>query len=180
MGFRYHHKNYQDAISKFPLFTDLYGGKNSHLNFANKSSDDTALGKKAHVLLPVTTALCSGQAKSFRPPILDKNNKRFLLHHHDPFLLLNPFKIEVKNYEPFAYVCHDFYSEKEISLFLSLSKGRMKNTPIPININRTDTYSRHRTSKIFYASDRKYEELLESSVRLEHLTTMDLIGKEWE
>ena len=52
----------------------------------------------------------------------------------------------------------------------------MRTTPIPINNYRTDEYSKHRTSKIFYGSDEKHPDMKKLSRRLELMTSLSLVG----
>ncbi len=95
------------------------------------------------------------------------------LHHHDPYLKLGPFKMEVLLEEPFRMVFHDFLSEEEMLWMvehsrpkLSTKRGRSannerarRNTPDP-DVRRIV----HKTVQVWlrdkeYAEEARYEEL---------------------
>ena len=184
--FKHHKKDYESGKKLFPLFKDLNRDSKGNASEFSKSFLDSIsdgimkpsviyVGKN-HFWLPHTKSLCSGEKQTLRPAELDQDIKCLLVHHFDPFLVLNPFKVELTNREPIVYTCHDFLSEPEIQSFLSLSVGRMKNTPIPINSNRSESYSKHRTSKIFYGSDEKHPDMKKLSRRLELMTSLSLVG----
>jgi len=60
--------------------------------------------------------LCRGE--TLRSPGMDKNLQCHYLHHHDPYLRLGPFKVEVMNRKPFVAVLHDILYEKEMEAFI--------------------------------------------------------------
>ena len=49
-----------------------------------------------------------------RPPPLDCGLNCFWLNHGNPYLMLGPFKYELKNRQPEIAYVHDMVSEKEI------------------------------------------------------------------
>ena len=53
------------------------------------------------------------------------NPKCHFVHHFNPFLNLGPFLIEVKFYQPFRTIIHEFFLETEINWIIKYSKPRL-------------------------------------------------------
>ena len=116
---------------------------------------------------PSSKDLCSSPSSSSRPPHWDKNLKCFFLHHFDPFLLLNPFKIETKNSSPWSYLCHHVFSDEELDVFLSLASGRMY---VPRELGHAQN------SKRFYTNDGASQNIQMFTTRLQLMSRLHLLG----
>ena len=78
---------------------------------------------------PAFQSVCNGKIKRFgisEPEInVNKNAKCHLVHHFTPYLLLGPFKLDVKLYHPFRTIIQDFFTEKEMVWMMEYSKPRL-------------------------------------------------------
>jgi len=72
----------------------------------------------------------------------------FYVHHDNPFLILGPFKYELKHQVPEIGVFHDLVSENEIEAVKQKSRGHMRTTPFVVKNYETSDYSKLRTSKV--------------------------------
>lgn len=61
--------------------------------------------------------LCKDGVNALRSPEMDIGLKCHLLHHNDPYLRLGPFKLEVRNKNPFLVIFKDFLSHRETEHF---------------------------------------------------------------
>ena len=69
-------------------------------------------------------ATCRGD--SLRSPEYDSHLKCRLIHYHDPYLLLGPFKFEELNLQPFVAIFRDFISDNEVENYIEETEGKMK------------------------------------------------------
>ena len=95
--------------------------------------------------------LCRGQ--KLRSPGNNTMLRSFYLHHNDTYLKLGPFKLEEKNVSPFLCIFHDFFSNKEMSAFISYAQPRLERSTHFSKGKKSDTYgtSLKRTSKQAWA-----------------------------
>ena len=56
------------------------------------------------------------------------NEKCKFLHHHDSYLRLGPFKVEVARESPYVSILHDLLSSKEISWLINESKPKLSSS----------------------------------------------------
>lgn len=66
--------------------------------------------------------VCNGQM-SQRNPL--EPQKCHFLHHHNPYLRLGPFKIEVASKAPLIMVFHDFLTKSELEFLIEYSRPRL-------------------------------------------------------
>ena len=77
--------------------------------------------------------VCNGNIKGIgKPKTIDNEHSRsyrhpkcHLVHHWNPFLIIGPFHIEVKFYEPFRTIIHEFFTEKEMDWIMGYSGPRL-------------------------------------------------------
>ena len=79
--------------------------------------------------------------------------KCVFVHHNNPYLILGPFKFEVKHSNPEIAIIHDFISVKLAHKVKNLARGKMKSTPYFEQGQGRKDFSKDRTSKVMYLSD---------------------------
>ena len=108
--------------------------------------------------------LCRGQ--KLRSPGNNTMLRSFYLHHNDTYLKLGPFKLEEKNVSPFLGIFHDFFSNKEMSAFISYAQPRLERSTHFSKGKKADTYgtSLKRTSKQAWAPKEVSNKLIHSRI----------------
>ena len=77
--------------------------------------------------------VCNGNIQGIvKPETIDIEHSRsyrhpkcHLVHYWNPFLIIGPFHIEVKFYEPFRTIIHEFFAEKEMDWIMEYSGPRL-------------------------------------------------------
>ena len=73
-------------------------------------------------------------------------NHSKLLHHHDSYLKLGPFKVEVVRKYPYVSVLHDLLTSKEIDWLINESRGKLSSSR---NIIQYQNDQLNGTTKVF-------------------------------
>ena len=121
--------------------------------------------------------LCRGD-RTLRPPDKDLTTNCELLHYNEPFLRLNPFKLETANNEGnFVAIIHQLMSLAEVEEMKGKAIGDMKATPYNIAGNNEE-FSYKRNSKIKYISERADSFALGISRRLEDALAFNVFQPE--
>ena len=98
--------------------------------------------------LPLFQNVCNKKIKRIGGALNEKKidivPKCHFLHHHDPFMMIGPFNLEVKLYSPFRTVIHGFFTKKEMDWMIDYSNPRLK-------IDRRRSEIRQENSSIPYS-----------------------------
>ena len=98
--------------------------------------------------LPLFQNVCNKKIKGIGATLVEKKKniapKCHFLHHHDPFMRIGPFNLEVKLYSPFRTVIHGFFTKKEMDWMIDYSNPRLK-------IDRRRSEIRQENSSIPYS-----------------------------
>jgi len=86
-------------------------------------------GFSGQMRLPLFQNVCNKKIKGIGGSLIEaKINmapKCHFLHHHDPFMIIGPFNLEVKLYSPFRTIIHGFFTKKEMDWMIDFSKPRL-------------------------------------------------------
>ena len=118
-SYRKYKKKYKKEVEKSKPFVNIREDDHKDGRYMDKS-----FYRMRTAMLKYSKKLCNGDT-TMRPPDRDINLKCHLLHYHNPYLKIGPFKYEPLNDDPHVGMFKDFYSLEHLDNLVNDSKEKL-------------------------------------------------------
>jgi prolyl 4-hydroxylase len=116
-------------------------------------------------------ALCRGE--TLRSPKEEKNLRCYITNRGDPFLILQPVKVEVFNENPYVMMFHNLMSENEMKIYKELAIPLLTRARVQTD-DHGDEVSKVRTSQTAWFSPDNHQVIANVNKRVEAVTGLSV------